>query len=133
MTLTSVVPTVTAIATVGAGLTIAAIDLSRWRGAWLVPAAASLGFSLFTLVAVVAEGPLGFWPEHERNLWGTQIWIDLCLAVGVGFAALTPHARALRMRLVPWFVLIVCTGSIALLAMAARVLYLRDRAAGRRI
>jgi hypothetical protein len=94
----------------------------------LLPAAASLCFLLFSLHAISAEGMLGFWPEHTRNLWGNQIWIDLLLAVGIGWFLIVPQAKALGMRPLPWLVLVACTGCIGFLAMTARLLYLRDRA-----
>ena len=96
-------------------------------GSWLVPAglaALFLGWSLYT---VSAAGPLGFWTEHTRNAWGNQIWFDLLLAIGTAWALLLPRARAAGMRPVPWLVLILCSGSIGLLAMLARCLYLENR------
>lgn len=126
MSLTTVIPVLASIATVLVGLAIAAYDLS-WRGVWRVPAAASAVFLLFSLVTVVREGPVGFWALHTHNLWGNQVWIDLLLAASVAFAALAPRARALGMRPVPWFILVMATGSVGLLALAARVLFLADR------
>ena len=96
-------------------------------GSWLVPAgfaALFLGWSLYT---VTAAGPLGFWTEHTRNAWGNQIWFDLLLAIGAAWALLLPRARAAGMLPAPWLVLIVCSGSIGLLAMLARCLYLETR------
>lgn len=129
MPLTSVIPVVAGVATLVALPTIAALDLTRWRGAWVVPAAASLLFLALSAAAVAAEGPLGFWSVHTQSLWGNQVWVDLLLAASVGFTALAPRARALRMRPMRWCVLVLCTGSIGLLAMAARVLFLRDHQA----
>jgi hypothetical protein len=99
---------------------------SAWRARWIVPALLSAAFAAFSVLAVLREGPLGFWPEHTRNLWGNQIWFDLLLAVGVALAWLLPKARALGMRPLPWLLLVVCTGSIGLCAMFARVLYLQE-------
>ena len=98
-------------------------------GAWRFAAALSLGFLAFSLWAVAREGPLGFWTEHTRNLWGQQIWFDLLLAAGTAWAALLPQARAAGMRPALWLLAVVCTGSIGLLAMLARLLYLRERSA----
>ena len=94
---------------------------------WLFPAALSLCFFAFSLYAVLTEGMFGFWPEHTRNSWGNQIWIDLLLAVGVGWCFVVPKARALGMRLWPWWLLILCTGSTGLLATVARIFYLDSR------
>lgn len=100
---------------------------SHAKGRWLFPAALSFVFLLFSLQAVLVEGPLGFWAEHTRNLWGNQIWFDLLLAIGVGWFFIVPQARAQGLRLLPWLVLIVCTGNIGVLAMLARLLYLQER------
>lgn len=97
------------------------------RNRWMFPAAASLAFLLFSLHAMAAEGMFGFWAEHTRNLWGNQIWLDLLLAVGIAWFFVVPQAKALGMRPAPWLALIVCTGCIGLLAMTARLPYLRDR------
>lgn len=132
MTLTSVIPALAAAAALLAGLVLATCDPTRLRGAWVVPASASLLFAAFSAVAVALEGPVGFWPVHTANLWGNQVWIDLLIAALVGFASLAPTARTLRMRPLPWLLLTLATGSIGLLAMAARVLFLRERAAGSR-
>jgi hypothetical protein len=97
------------------------------KNSWLFPAAASGLYLLFSLHTVAVEGVFGFWTEHTRNLWGNQIWLDLLLAIGIGWFFVVPQAKALGMRVVPWLVLIVCTGCIGFLAMAARLLYLRAR------
>jgi hypothetical protein len=98
------------------------------KSAWIAPAALSLGFALWTVHAALAEGLFGFWAEHIRNAWGHQIWFDLLLALGIGWLAIAPQARALGMRLVPWLLLVICTGSIGLLALLARVLCLQQHA-----
>ena len=81
-------------------------------------------FFAWSARAIILEGPLGFWPEHNRNAWGNQIWFDLLLGVGTAFALLAPRAEAQGMRLVPWFVAIACTGNVGLLAMCARYLFI---------
>ena len=100
---------------------------ARRQRLWLLPAALAVVFAAFTAQAVLAEGLLGFWPEHTRNLWGNQIWFDLLLSVGVAWGLLLPQARALGMRPLPWLALIAATGSIGVLSMLARVLYLRQQ------
>lgn len=97
------------------------------RAAWLAPALLCILFLGWSLFAVIREGPLGFWPVHTRDAWGNQVWFDLLLGVGSAFVALAPRARALGMRLVPWFILIGCTGSVGLLAMLSRYLFLANR------
>lgn len=103
------------------------------RGAWLIPAALSAGLFGWSVHAIASEGPLGFWTEHVRDAWGVQIWFDLLLGLGTAFALLAPRARASGMRLAPWFIAIACTGSVGLLAMGARYLFLCEtRPAARR-
>jgi hypothetical protein len=92
-----------------------------------VPALLSLLFAALSLRAVITEGPLGFWPEHVRNRWGNQIWLDLLLAVSSAWFLAAPEARRRGMRPWPWLVFIVATGSIGLLAFAARLTSLRAR------
>ena len=68
------------------------------KNLWVLPAAASFSFLMFSLYAVVQEGPLGFWTEHTRNLWGNQIWLDLLLAASIGWFLIVPQAKSLGMR-----------------------------------
>jgi hypothetical protein len=95
---------------------------------WPLPAVLSLLFLLFSIQAIMHEGVFGFWTEHTRNFWGNQIWLDLLLAAGIGWFLVVPQAKALGMRSLPWFALIVGTGSIGFLAMMARLLYLQENA-----
>jgi hypothetical protein len=90
---------------------------------WRIPAGLSLLFFLFSLFTIITEGPVGFWVEHTRNLWGNQIWFDLLLAVGIGCFLLVPQAKKVGLNVWVWLVLIICTGSIGFLAFLARVLY----------
>jgi hypothetical protein len=110
------------------GLAVVVKDDRRIQKIWLLPAALSLLFLLFSIQAIMTEGLFGFWIEHTRNLWGSQIWLDLLLAVSIGWFLVVPQAKAIGMRPLPWFILIVCTGSIGFLAMMARLLYLRENA-----
>ncbi len=111
-----------------------ALALLRGKGkrapqAWLVPGTFAALFLAWSVFTVVREGPLGFWPNHTANAWGNQVWFDLLLAIGCALALLLPRARAVGMRPLPWLVLIVCTGSIGLLTMFARCLFLENRRA----
>jgi hypothetical protein len=128
MTATSLIPVAAAIAFLSFTVYVVIGDGAHTKNRWLLPAAASLCFLLFSLHAITAEGMLGFWTEHTRNLWGNQIWIDLLSAVGIAWFLVVPQAKALGMRPFRWLVLIACTGCIGFLAMTARLLYLRDRA-----
>ncbi|MEL7487754.1 MAG: hypothetical protein AAGJ87_11135 [Pseudomonadota bacterium] len=96
------------------------------RGAWIAPALLSAAFFAWSLWAVIDEGPTGFWPEHTRNKWGAQIWFDLLLAVGAGWALIARPAKELGMNLYAWLALTICTGSIGFLAMLSRYLRLRE-------
>jgi hypothetical protein len=66
----------------------------------MLPAGLSAAFAVFSVIAVTREGPLGFWVEHSRNLWGNQLWFDLLLAAGTkgtgrrtGHGTRRPHPR----------------------------------------
>ena len=123
----AVLPALAILLFIAAALTLLLRQDKSRAAFWLVPAgfaALFLGWSLYT---VSVAGPLGFWAEHTRNAWGNQIWFDLLLAIGTAWALLLPRARTAGMRPAPWLVLIVCTGSIGLLAMLARCLYLEAR------
>ena len=100
----------------------------NWRGAFL----ASSGFLLFSAYAGVQEGPVGFWTEHVRNLWGNQIWLDLLLMASAAWILIVPRARAVGVNPVPWLAFVVATGSIGMLAMLGRVLMLEQTARTRR-
>jgi hypothetical protein len=95
---------------------------------WQIPALASAAFLGFSVYAGLSEGPLGFWVEHTRNLWGNQIWLDLLLAASVGWALMLPRARAVGMRPLPWLAVVALLGSIGFLAMLARLFQLEQRA-----
>jgi hypothetical protein len=77
---------------------------------------------------VVLEGPLGFWTEHTRNLWGNQVWIDLLFAVGIAWTFILPRARRVGMSMWPWLGVVVATGCVGLGLMVARCLYLEQHA-----
>ena len=121
-------PMITLAGFVATGLLIALWpSVTNMRGAWIAPAALALLFLGWSLFAVSKGGLLGAWPEHVRGAWGNQVWFDLLLGVGSAFALLASRARTAGMRLVPWFIVIACTGSIGLLAMLARFMFLAER------
>jgi hypothetical protein len=127
MTLVAVLPWIA-----GLGLVATLVAVTRRDGpvpgdAWRVPAGACAAFLAWSLAAVAVEGPLGFWAEHTRSLWGNQIWFDLLLAAGTAWCLLLPRARAVGMTPWPWLVLVLCTGSIGLMAALARLLWLEAR------
>lgn len=105
-------------------LTVGARSLRR---AWLVPAAAAAAFLVFSLYAVATEGLTGVWQEHVRSAWGNQIWIDLLLAVTIGWYLILPRARSAGMNPAVWLPLILLTGCIGFLAMLSRLTCLEQR------
>ncbi|MEY4056689.1 MAG: hypothetical protein RL519_2024 [Pseudomonadota bacterium] len=118
-----ILPAVAVVLVVGAMLGAAGGVTASWRFAAAV-CALFTGWSLYT---IAAEGPFGFWPNHSQNAWGNQVWLDLLIAIGIGWALLLPRARAVGMRPLPWLALIVCSGCIGLTAMLARCRYLEAR------
>jgi hypothetical protein len=96
------------------------------KNLWLLPAAASVLFFVFTLQVVINEGLFGFVANHSRNGWGAQVFIDLVSAATLALCFAAPHARKYGIKLLPWIALTVCTGSIGLFALAARILYVRE-------
>lgn len=112
----------------GLAFLILVVAALRRPAPWQVFAVLGAGFAGWSILAVITEGPLGFWPEHIRNAWGNQIWFDLLLAATIGWTVLVPRLRAVGMRPAPWLVFVMCTGSIGLCATIARCLYLERRA-----
>jgi sugar/nucleoside kinase (ribokinase family) len=106
-----------------------AADGPSARGAWRWPALISAAFLVFTLYQLAIDGLVMFWINHTANATGNQVWFDLLLSMSMAFALLVPQARRLNMALLPWAVVVICTASIGLFAMWARVLFLQERAA----
>lgn len=127
MTSTELLPILAALLFLVSAVAIALRDGASAPQLWLLPAALSATLLGFSLIAVASEGPVALWEAHSRDLWANQIWFDLLLAIGTAWALIVPRARALGMRPLPWLALIVGTGSIGLLAMAAGMFYLDSR------
>ena len=98
----------------------------RKRKTWIVPALLSALFLGYSVQTMITEGPLGFWETHVSSLWGTQIWVDLLLAIGIGWYFAVPKAKALGMRVAPWILVILATGCIGFLALLSRIMYLEQ-------
>lgn len=128
MTFVEIAPLIAGALFIVLGIRLSVAEAPPLAGRWRYPAALSAAFLLYSAYTVSREGSTGFWVEHTRNLWGVQIWFDLLQAAILGFALLVPRARAQGVRLVPWFVVVVATGSVGLMALVARVLYLEARA-----
>ncbi|MFN8477931.1 MAG: hypothetical protein U0074_08980 [Kouleothrix sp.] len=120
-------PSVAALIAVVASLYLGAKSERVNKNVWVVPAFFAFVFLLLSLQAMLTEGPTGFWTEHVRNLWGNQIWYDLLLATVAALAFSLPQAKALGMRVVPWIIFTLVTGSIGLYSFIARLLYLRAK------
>lgn len=99
------------------------------QSAWIVPAALSAALFAWSVWTIALEGPLGFWRNHTANAWGNQVWFDLLLGVAAAYGLVVPGARRLGMHPLLWLIAIACTGSIGLLAMISRYLYLDTRGA----
>jgi hypothetical protein len=127
MSITELVPTVATVLFFGFTLRLTFTSGALSKHSWIFPAVVSLLFLLFSLRVIAAEGALGFWANHSRNLWGNQVWLDLLMAVSIGWFLVVPQAKALGMRRLPWLLLIASTGCIGFSAMIARLLYLRAR------
>lgn len=124
---TTLLPIAAAVLFVAYGLYISLRKTSENKPKWQIPAILSVAFLLFSLYTITMEGAMGFAIEHTRNLWGNQITFDLLLAVGGALYFAIPRAKALGMQPLLWLALVVSTGSIGLLAMLARIVYLETR------
>jgi len=127
MGLTEVMPLVAGVLFVFYFLWYGATSGSQLQKGWIFPAVLSMLFFFWSGYAAIMEGLTGFWPEHVRNLWGNQIWFDLLLAASVALTFLVPQSRVVGMRSLPWCVLVIATGSIGLMAMLSRYLYLKEK------
>lgn len=95
-------------------------------GAWAIPAVLSLAFFLYSGYTIWLEGPLGFFVDHTRTLWGIQIWFDLLMGVSIAWLFMVPQARKHHMNIAFWMVFVIATGNVGLMAMLARLLWLHE-------
>lgn len=96
------------------------------RHVWIAPASLSAAFLLFSVSTIAKEGIAPVWINHTQNFWGNQVWFDLLIGLTVTWVLILPEAERLGMRRWPWLAAVLATANIALLAMLARVLYLRS-------
>lgn len=96
-------------------------------GSAILAAMLSAGFGAYTAVQIWSEGVVMFYTNHSQNLTGLQVWWDLIMCVVIGLFFIAPRARAVRMNLLPWFLLVGATASIGLLAMCARLFWLESQ------
>lgn len=99
------------------------------KNIWLVPAACGTLFLLFSLLVVLQSGWQGLSSLATSNLWGPQVLIDLCIALGAGLILLAPRARLAGLRLGPWVLATLFTGSIGFAFFIARLLFVEQRRA----
>jgi hypothetical protein len=99
-----------------------------WPG-WLVPAVVVVPLAAWTGLAIAEAGLFGFWPLLTASPWGLQIWFDRLMSVTAGFFLLQNRARAAGMKSEVWVLVVIVTGSIGLLSMLARTIYLERRTA----
>lgn len=121
-------PQILTIAVAVAGLFAFIIITAQQRvtGNALLAAVLSAAFGGFTAVQLWQEGPVMFWTNHSANLTGVQVWWDLVSAVLIGLFLIIPRARAAGMNVLPWAIFVICTASIGLLAMCARLFWLEQ-------
>ena len=98
-------------------------------GPWIFPAALSAAFAVFSVHTLVTEGFGPLWANHTSNFWGNQVWFDLLIGFAISWVFLVTEGRRLGMSPWLWLIGLFATGNIALLAMLARLLYLRQRGA----
>lgn len=101
--------------------------------AWLIPLGVLIPFALWSALTVTGHGLFGFWPLLMHSDWGLQVWFDRLISVTAAFFLLQNRARAVGMKSEGWVLAVIFTGSIGLLSMLARTVYLeRRRGAGQR-
>ena len=93
---------------------------------WVLPAGLGAALMAWSVYAIVRDGPVGFWTLHTADAWGNQVWFDLLLSFGLVWYFMQPRLRAVGLTPWPWLLLLLATGSIGLLALLARVLYLEQ-------
>ena len=94
--------------------------------AWVWPAGLSAVFFVFSAVALVQDGLWPIWFNHTQDLWGNQVWFDLLIGFSISWVLLMGEGHRLGVRPWPWLLTLFLTGNIGLLAMLARILYLRE-------
>ena len=96
---------------------------------WLIPVLVVVPFAVWTGFVVAEEGLLGFFPIIMGSDWGLQIWFDRLMIVTAAFFLLQNRARAVGMKSEIWVLVVIFTGSIGLLLMLARTIYLEHKTA----
>lgn len=92
--------------------------------AWLVPAVFGVLIAGWSGYAIYAEGLFGLWAVLDDSAWGLQIWNDRLMSTTAAFFLLQNRARAAGMKSEGWVISVIFTGSVGLLLMLARTVYL---------
>lgn len=96
--------------------------------AWLVPAAFGVLIAGWTGFALYTEGLSGLGAVLGSSVWGLQFWTDRLASTAAAFFLLQNRARAAGMKSETWVIAVIFTGSIGLLLMLARTVYLERKA-----
>ena len=126
MSITSILPTIALAIYILFMVSLAFKKESGFKHGWIIPAVFSVFFFVFSVIAVINEGSMGFWTELLHNMWGNQIWFDLLFAGSIGWLLIVPEAKVRKMSITLWLLLIITTGCIGFLGMISRLLYLRE-------
>jgi hypothetical protein len=72
-------------------------------------------FVVFSTWVAVQHGPLGFLPAATDGVWGTQVFLDLCISLFLAMQWMFPDAK--RRGINPWPFALACLplGSIGAL------------------
>jgi hypothetical protein len=95
---------------------------------WLIPTAAFGALAALIGLAISQHGLDNFWPAVTGSSVGLMIWVDRLMAVAVAFFLLQNRARAVGMKSEVWVLGVIVSGSLGLVLMLARTLYLERRA-----
>lgn len=92
--------------------------------AWLVPTVCCVLIAGWTAYAWYEEGLSSAWNKIGDSAWGLQAWTDRLMSTAAAFFLLQNRARAAGMKSEAWVLAVIFTGSIGLLFMLARTVYL---------
>ena len=102
------------------------LHLPTFENAWMIPAIVCVLITYWTVYTLITAGIWSFWMV-EQSTTGVQLWCSLWIAISLAWNWLLPEARKLNMNVMVWAVLVLCTGSIGLSAMLARIMFIKER------
>lgn len=97
------------------------------KSSWILAASVSAAFLVLSLGVMAREGLGALWGALQVNAWAPQVFLDLVLAAVTALVLAAPRAHRVGIRMAPWVILTLLTGSIGLLALVARIFYLEGR------